>query len=118
MTKWYSLSENGYYDTSRQEIYRLTVECLLSMACLSDSDFERYKGDIVTADMVLDQINQSICWEGGDISIIEFIDYFIDDFESICKHQEIKALGPYMKSCIWNCLLTYKVKLRSHVPSA
>lgn len=113
LSDWEQLSNNGFIDESRQEIYLLTIDCLIEMACTNE--IVKYRGTTVSAEKVIDQINYSIDWQYEAISIIEFLDLFIDEFEMISKQHEIIALIPYMKSCIWNCLLTYRVKLHSQI---
>lgn len=113
LTDWEQLSRNAFMDESKQEIYRLVIECLIEMACANE--LVKYRGTSVSAEKVIDQINHGIDWGYGGMSIIEFVDVFVDEFEMISKQQAIIALIPYMKSCIWNCLLTYRVKLHSQI---
>ncbi len=111
LTNWDSYSIQGYHEESKQEIYKLFMVCLIDMACMDG--VEKYKGSAVTYAKVIDMINQRIDWSYGLLNIMEFVHAFVFEFDDVSRQQEIRAVIPYMKSCIWNSLLTYKVKLNA-----
>jgi len=114
LTDWDTF-KNGYYDDGKQQIYLLFVDCLIEMAC--EDKLMKYKGSHVTYAKVIDKINENI--EIGDfyefMSIQSFVDELIYDYETASKQYEIKAYVPYMKSCIWNCFMTHKVRFNATV---
>lgn len=115
LTEWDTFYPKGYYDEMKQDIYLLLNECLIEMACADE--MANYKGCIVSYAKVIDKINENINFgkNGEYMSLHNFIEEAIDDFQTASKRYEIKAYVPYMKSCLWNCFLTYKVKFHATV---
>lgn len=115
LTSWETFSKNGYRDEMQQEIYLMFVECLIDMACAEG--LANYKGSMISYAKVIDKINSAI--ETGTtydyMSLSSFTDTFISEFEAASKQREISSYVPYMKSCIWNCLVTHKVKFHATV---
>ncbi|MEG3006123.1 MAG: helix-turn-helix domain-containing protein [Oscillospiraceae bacterium] len=115
LTDWDTFYPRGYFDEIKQDIYLLLNECLIEMTCADE--MANYKGSIVSYAKVIDKINQSIDFgkNGEYMTLNNFVEEAIDDFQTASKKYEIKAYVPYMKSCLWNCFLTYKVKFHATV---
>lgn len=113
LTEWNIFHPNGYSDEIRQDTYEMMNECLIEMA--TENNIKIYNNKKVSCREVIDRINDNLVFY-DDIVLIDscFIDEFIDSYIDALKTREITSPLTYMKACLWNSFITFKIQFHSN----
>lgn len=107
MTEWQTFFPDGYKDELRQNVYNLFNEALIEMCCAEGT--MKLKGSLVTYAKVIERINRLAKFEDTYVDISAFSETAMNNFTNAAVETEIKNPLQYMKSCIWDALLTGQV---------
>ena len=108
MSNWNTLYPKGYKDPLMQRVYNLFNEALIQM-CTEEKMV--LKGCQISYAKVIDKINQSAIFYENHIDISEFAEPAMDNFYNACVNFNIKNPIQYMKSCIWDAMLTGSIRM-------
>lgn len=96
-----------YNNQSKQEIYNMSIECLIDMA--TNEDYTYYKGSKLSYAKILDLLNNIM--DPDDIfSLTYFMESFVEKYIDISQEYEIKSYEKHMKSCMIQYLRDYKIE--------
>lgn len=109
MTEWHTFFPDGYKDELRQNVYNLFNEALIEMCCAEGT--MKLKGSLVTYAKVIERINRLAKFEATYVDISAFSETAMNNFTNAAVDTEIKNPLQYMKSCIWDALLTGQVSM-------
>jgi len=109
MTEWKTLFPKGFKNELDQNIYNLFNEALIEMCC--SKKIIKIKEISVTYEMVIEKINQLAKFEDWYIDITNFSELTINNFTNAILNKEIKNPLKYMKSCIWDAMITGNINM-------
>ena len=104
MTEWETFYPNGYNNELDQNIYNIFNIALIEMCCAKE--YTKVKNANISYAKVIDKINELAKFENSCIDISEFAEPAMDNFKKAVLEKNIKKPVAYMKSCIWDAMLT------------
>lgn len=111
LTNWDIFYPNGYDDKLVQNTYNLFNAALIDMCCSTST---QVKGAIINYANVIDKINE-IADFGISSGIYEYVNTTVYNFLNVIKSNKINNPLAYMKSCIWDCMQTYNIKIYGEI---
>lgn len=103
----YDYFKDTYKNQSKQEIYNMSISCLVDM--VTSEDYTYYKGSKLSYAKVLDLLNNVI--DPEDIfSLTYFMESFVEKYIEISEGYEIVSYENHMKSCMIQYFRDYKIE--------
>lgn len=104
ITEWDTFYPNGYKNEYEQKVYNLFNQALIEMCCASQS--MKLKGNFVTYSKVIDKINALADFHDTYIDMSDISEPAMSNYMRGSETNEICNPLQYMKSCIWDAMLT------------
>ena len=106
LTGWETFFPDGYNNSLEQKAYNLFNDALIQM-CLTKR--MRFKGCLVSNQQIIERIDRLADFNRSFVDFSLITDTVINNFVHALSTQDIKNPLLYMKSCIWDILLTENI---------
>lgn len=109
MTDWDILHPSGYDDQFEQSVYELFNQALIDM-CTSNRSM-KLKSSLVKNTEVIDQLNSIARFENDYIDLSDLSEPAMQNYIEGAEGSDIRNPLQYMKSCIWDAMLSGNIKM-------
>lgn len=109
INNWDRIYPNGYQNEYEQKVYNLFNQALIEMCCASRT--MNLKGTLVTYSKVIDKINMIAKFNDEYVDMSEISEPAMSNYIKGSQMSEILNPLQYMKSCIWDAMLTGNISM-------